>query len=91
MQVNKYRIKRLSNLLFSHDVPHFSGARELEHPQEHPAHRFFLLSLLILRIITVTIADKTSPVRIVPILFNKKLNIRSSINRFSFEQPDETA
>jgi hypothetical protein len=46
----------------------FSGELESAHPQGHPAHLFFFLSLYILRITAATITSKINPVRIVPIL-----------------------
>ena len=51
------------------------------HPQGQPAHAelFFFLSRRIFTITAATITSKTNPVIIVPILFDKNINIHSSL------------
>jgi len=58
----------------------FGGVAKSQLPQsqEQPAHLPFFLSRYILMITSVTITSKTSPVIIVPPLFDKKVNILSS-------------
>jgi len=57
----------------------------MPHPQGHPAHfpaGFFFLSQYMLRITAVTTTIKTNPVRIVPMLFDKKAPIYSSYKHY---------